>query len=142
MFDYEKEDRLNLFPPGKLREEIMKGPYRIEWLDHYLEEKLPGVFMCSNDGERVLEIGWSDRDVKEEIRKTCISIRGLDNKYAYFWFECTERAKDAFYLYCRLWHRYKEGKENTSHPEPPPDYPDLECPFPECEWNEKRRKEI
>ncbi len=113
----------------------MEGPYRIEWLDYYLQEKTPGVFLCSNDGEIVLEIGWSDKDLKEAIKRTCTQIRGIDNKYSYFWFQNTSTPQEAFFEFCRHWHKYKKEWDLSEHPKPPPEFPNLRCPVNGCEWN-------
>ncbi len=117
----------------------MKGPFRSEWLEHYLSEKAPGVFLCSNDGETILEIGRSDDDLKEMIKKTCTRPRGLDSLYAYFWFQYTQTPKEAFYLHCQLWHKYKRNNSTAEHPQPPLGFEDLTCPIKDCEWNRERR---
>ncbi len=117
----------------------MRGPYRIEWLEYYIQEETPGVFLCSNDGEVVSEIGWSDKDTKEAIRNICLSNRGADNKFSYFWFQSAGSAKEAFLLYCQLWHKYNRNGPLSAHPEPPSELGDLKCPVVDCEWNEKRR---
>lgn len=138
----EKETFLTLFSLVKAKKGVpMKGPYRVEWLDHYLQEQLPGVFLCSNDGEFVLEIGWSDKDLKEAIKKTCTNIRGIDNNYSYFWFQYAQNPKEAFYLYCREWHKYKWNTDSAKHPKPPPEFPDPECPICGCEWRKEEMEE-
>lgn len=118
----------------------MRGPYRVEWLEYYLQGEMPGVFLCSNDGEVVLKIGWSDKNLKEEIEKACVNARGLENKFSYFWFQTALTPQEAFSLYCRLWHKYRQNSPLSEHPEPPLELGDFMCPVPNCEWNENRRK--
>jgi hypothetical protein len=106
----------------------MDGFRRFEWINYHVVEPAPGVFLLSNDGESVLEVGRSDTDVAAEIRKRCESGRGLDNRYSYFWLECCPDAATAYRRHCRLWHRHGSRGE---HPQPPAGS-GLVCSFPDC----------
>jgi hypothetical protein len=113
----------------------MKGPHRLDHIDYYVRETFPGVFILSNDGERIAEVGRSDNNVREAIIKACGVQRGVDTKYSYFWFGFTSNARAAFREHCRLWHRYQYMKGIETHPVPPEDGNGTGCPISECEWN-------
>ncbi|MFB0508908.1 MAG: hypothetical protein ACETVX_00265 [bacterium] len=113
----------------------IKGPHRLDHIDYYVRETSPGVYLLSNDGERIAEVGRSDTNVREAILKACYVQRGLDTKYSYFWFGFTPNAKAAFREHCKLWHRYLYMKGVETHPTPPEETNGMGCPMSECEWN-------
>lgn len=102
---------------------------RIEWLDYdFLKienEKKPGVFLLSNDGEVPLKIGRADDDLYETLKKITTTVRGFDSPFAYFWAKTTETAYEAFLLECELWHRLN----CNGQPHPIPKEPDWRCPL-------------
>jgi len=114
----------------------IKGPHRLDHIDYYVREVSAGVYMLSNDGERIAEIGRSDTNVREAIIKACGVQRGVDTKYAYFWVGYTPNAKAAFREHCKLWHRYMYMKGIETHPTPPDGEDKVGCPVSECEWNQ------
>lgn len=111
------------------------GPHRLDHIDYYVRETLPGVYMLSNDGERIEEVGRSDTNVREAIITACGVQRGLDTKYCYFWFAFTPNGKAAFREHCKLWHRYMYKKGIETHPSPSEGDGKIGCPVSECEWN-------
>ncbi|MEO0114051.1 MAG: hypothetical protein ABIK93_01070 [candidate division WOR-3 bacterium] len=120
----------------------MEGFHRLEWMDYYVTEKAPGVYLLSNDGEVVLDIGRSDIDVGQELKALVNTPRGIDSKYAYFWFSYANNPFEAFNLHCKLWHRFRRSNGNfDTHPRPPQgeNWP---CPVDGCEFNEPRKDEI
>ena len=114
----------------------IKGPHRLDHIDYYVRETSSGVYMLSNDGERIVEIGRSDSNVREEILKACGVRRGVDTKYSYFWIGYTPNASAAFREHCKLWHRYLYMKGIDTHPKPPEGNGKIGCPTSECEWNQ------
>lgn len=102
---------------------------RLEWIDYYVTERKPGVFVLSNDGEVVLEIGRSDEDLYETLKMLTDGPRGVEGKYAYFWFDYADSAYQAYTLHCKLWHRHRHNYE--THPKPP-DGKDWSCPIDGC----------
>lgn len=113
----------------------LKGPFRIDHIDYYIQERSPGIFMVSNDGERVLDIGRSNTDVKAAIKLACGVQRGLDLKYSYFWFGYTPNARVAFREHCKLWHQYRYYDTVENHPQPDESSNGVGCPASDCEWN-------
>ena len=111
----------------------MENFKRLEWMDYYVTEHGPGVFMLSNDGEVVLEIQRSDTDVYEMLKSLVAVPRGIDSKYAYFKVEFASSSFDAYNLHCKIWHRYKHNYE--THPRPPAGK-DWCCPIDGCAFNE------
>ncbi len=113
----------------------IKGPHRLDHIDYYVRETAPGVYLLSNDGERIEEVGRSDINVREAIMKACYVQRGVDTKYSYFWIGFTPNAKAAFREHCKLWHQYLYMKGIETHPTPPEDANGMGCPMSECDWN-------
>ncbi len=87
---------------------------RLEWLDYYLTEEKPGVYLLSNDGEVPCEVGRSDENLLKELKKRTEVIRGVDSQFAYFWFKYCDSPDEAFRLHCELWHRFFH---NGNHPQ-------------------------
>ena len=114
----------------------INGPHRLDHIDYYVRENAPGVFLLSNDGERIEAVGRSDSNVREAIMKACYVQRGVDTKYSYFWFAFTSSAKEAFGEHCKLWHRYMYMKGIETHPSPAEGNGKLGCPMTECAWND------
>jgi len=114
----------------------MEGFKRLEWMDYYVTQNSPGVYLLSNDGEMVLDIGRSDSDLATDLKSLVSTTRGVDNKYSYFWFSYVNDPLEAFNMHCKLWHRYRRNNPET-HPRPP-EGKDWICPFDGCEFNEAR----
>ncbi len=87
---------------------------RLDWLDYYLTEEKPGVYLLSNDGEFPLEIGRAEENLRKELKSRTEAIRGVDHKFSYFWFKYCENPYEAFCLHCQLWHRFRP---NGEHPQ-------------------------
>lgn len=111
----------------------MENFKRLEWMDYYVTEHTPGVFMLSNDGEVVLDIQRSDTDVYEALKSLVDVPRGIDSKYAYFKVEFANNSFDAYTMHCKIWHRHKHNYE--THPRPPAGT-DWCCPIDGCECHE------
>ena len=109
----------------------MEGFHRLEWMDYYVREKGPGVYLLSNDGEVVLDVGRSDSDVADSLKGLAAAPRGIDCKFAYFWFSYTNSSFEAYSLHCKLWHRYRRGNFDL-HPQPP-EGENWTCPVDGCE---------
>jgi hypothetical protein len=114
----------------------MEGFHRLEWMDYYVTERSPGVFLLSNDGEVVLDVGRSDTDLASQLKTLVDTPRGIDCKFAYFWFSYANNPFEAFNLHCKLWHRYHRSDSST-HPRPPQgeNWP---CPVEGCEFNDSK----
>lgn len=111
----------------------MEGFHRLEWMDYYVTQNSPGVYLLSNDGEVVLDIGRSDNDIATELKAMIHSPRGIESKYAYFWFKYADNAFEAYQLHCKLWHHHRRNGSDT-HPRPPQGE-NWFCPVDGCDFH-------